>query len=125
MNKVFIIGHLGADPELRQTQSSSFVSLRVATDDGYYDKQKNWVSRVNWHNVIHWGSENSDLSKGDKVLIEGSITYNSYEKDGVTKYVTNINAKKIFKIDKNENRQAKESNTGDWRKDGNVGYPWN
>ena len=53
LNKVMIIGRLGADPELRYTQSGQAVcSLRVATDESYTDKDGNRVERTEWHSVV-------------------------------------------------------------------------
>ena len=98
MNKVILFGNLGADPELRVTPGGTAVlKLRVATTESYKDKQTNaWKERTEWHRVTVWGKRGESLakilSKGSKVLIEGSLRTSSYEKDGEKRYSTEVNA---------------------------------
>lgn len=100
INRVVLFGNLGADPEVRATQSGQLVlKLRVATNEAYYDKEKNLVERTEWHSVTVFGARAEALgkllAKGDSLLVEGSIRYSSYEKEGVTRYRSEIVARDI------------------------------
>lgn len=98
VNKVQLYGTLGKDAETRFTTSNKAVtSFSLATNysikrgDGYEQK-------TDWHNIVAWdGNDNvKDLKKGTTVLIEGRISYDSYEKDGEKKYITKIIADEIL-----------------------------
>jgi single-strand DNA-binding protein len=100
VNKVILIGNLGADPEMRYTASGMAVCrLRVATSRTYTDKQGNRLEETAWHRVDAWGKLaeicSQYLGKGHKVYIEGRIKYGSYEKDGVKHYTTDIVAENM------------------------------
>ena len=78
LNKVILIGNLGADPELRYTQGGSAVlRLRLATSESYVNKAGERQQRTEWHTVILWGKRaealNNILSKGRSICIEGRI----------------------------------------------------
>jgi single stranded DNA-binding protein (ssb) len=96
MNKAIIKGRLGADPETKTFQSgASVVEMRIATDDGYFDKKKNErVERTNWHRVKAWGRLGETmakyLTKGREVLVSGRIEYTKSEGDGGVSYYTDI-----------------------------------
>ena len=99
-NRVVLVGHLGRDPEERKFDSgSSVVEFSMATSDKWKNKQEEWQEETQWHNISCWGYGANHamkyLSKGDPVLIEGSIQYRKYEKDGETKYFTTIKASKV------------------------------
>lgn len=100
MNRVILLGNLGADPELRYTQTGTPVlSLRLATNESYQDRNKETQERTEWHSVVVWGARaeslSKTLSKGTRLLIEGALRTSSYEKDGVKRYKTEIHAKEI------------------------------
>lgn len=100
INRVILLGQLGADPELRMTTGGQAVlSLRLATTESYVDRNKERKERTEWHSVVVWGKRaealGKILSKGDKILVEGSITTSSYEKDGEKRYSTKITASNI------------------------------
>lgn len=102
MNKVFIAGHLGADPELKSTQGGQAVlKLRVATKDSYKDKSGEWKESTEWHMVVMFGKRaeavHKLLAKGSAVTIEGKLQTRSWEaQDGSKRYATEINASDIF-----------------------------
>lgn len=118
LNRVTLFGNLGADPELRTTQSGDGVlRLRLATTERYLDKQKAWQERTEWHNVTVWGKRGEALhrilTKGSTILVEGSLRTSSYEKDGVKKYSTEINAREIILAGgKREGAKSDSSNDG-------------
>lgn len=111
LNKVMIIGHLGADPELRYTQSGSPVAtLRVATDESYTDKDGNRVERTEWHRIVAFqrAAENCNkyLSKGSLVYVEGKLTTRKWQdQNGQERYTTEIRAERVQFLEKRENAQ--------------------
>ena len=94
VNKVFIMGTLGRDPELRYTSGSKAVcSLSVATNDGAKG------ATTNWHKVTVWDKQAENckeyLQKGSEVWVEGYVNYRSYDKNGTKVYVTDIVAREV------------------------------
>src|SRR6056297_2369255 len=99
-NKATIVGRLGHDPEVRYTQEGTPVTnLNIATSEAYKDKNGERQDKTEWHRVAVWGktAENCGqyLGKGRMVLIEGPLQTRSFEKDGDTKYVTEIKAQRV------------------------------
>ena len=111
LNKAMIIGHLGADPELRYTQSGSPVTtLRVATDESYTDKNGNRVEATEWHRVIAFqrAAENCNqyLRKGSLVYVEGRLSTRKWQdQNGQDRYTTEIRAERVQFLEKRENTQ--------------------
>jgi len=108
LNKVMLIGNVGSDPEIRAVGSGSRVAqFNLAT--GYRKKDGNEVTH--WHRIVVWeraGAGGGDpfsvvdrfVKKGTKLYVEGEIEYRSYEdKDGVTKYVTEIRPREVLLLD--------------------------
>lgn len=102
LNRVMLLGSLGADPELRSTNSGeSVLRLRLATNERYQDKQKEWKERTEWHSITVWGKRaealHRILSKGSSLFIEGALRTSSYDdKEGVKRYKTEIVAKEVI-----------------------------
>lgn len=98
LNKVMLIGNLGADPELKVTSGGqAILKLRIATAESYVDKQTNErKERTEWHSVTLWGKRAEGLArilkKGSRIFVEGSLRTSSYDKDGEKRYRTEINA---------------------------------
>jgi single-strand DNA-binding protein len=96
VNKVILIGNLGADPEVRHLEGGAAVaSLRIATSETYTDRNTNEKkTQTEWHSVVLWRGlaeiAEKFLKKGNQVYIEGKLRTRSYEQDGVTKYTTEI-----------------------------------
>lgn len=101
VNKAIIVGNLGADPDVRSTGSGTRVAnLSVATSRQWNDRQGQRQEKTEWHRIVLWDklAEIGEryLKKGDQVYIEGEIEYRQYEdKDGVTKYMTEIRAREM------------------------------
>jgi len=101
MNKVFLCGNLGADPELRYTPNGTAVlNLRLATNDSWVDKEGKKQERVEWHSIVIWGARAEALSKiltkGACIVVDGGLRTSSYEgKDGVKRYKTEVYARDI------------------------------
>ena len=84
VNKVILVGHLGADPDMRYTPSGQGVcELRVATSESWNDKNGQRQERTEWHRVVVWGKRaevcSKYLSKGRQVYIEGRIQTRNYD----------------------------------------------
>ena len=96
LNKVQIIGNLGADPEMRYTQDGlPIAGLRVATSETWTDKQGQRQERTEWHTVSMFGKLASIaqqyLRKGSKVYVEGQLKTEKYtDKQGIERYATKI-----------------------------------
>jgi single-strand DNA-binding protein len=95
VNKVILVGNLGKDPLVRRISNDVPVAtFSVATTEYYKDKEGNRQPKTEWHNIVLWRGlaevAEKYLHKGDRVYIEGKITYRSYEQEGVTKYITEI-----------------------------------
>ena len=102
LNRATLLGNLGADPELRFTQGGQPVlSLRMATQESYLDKNKERKERTDWHNVVIWGKRGEALAKflrkGAMVYVEGSIRTSSYDdREGNKRYKTEIVASDLI-----------------------------
>jgi len=96
LNKAMIIGNLGRDPEIRYTQDGKAItSFSIATTDRWRDKSTGENrEKTEWHRVVAFDRLGEIcgeyLSKGKPVYIEGRLQTRSWEKDGVTRYTTEI-----------------------------------
>jgi len=106
-NTVQLIGRLGMDPEVKTFDSGKKkASFSLATNESYYNNEGEKVEDTQWHNIVVWGKRievvESYLKKGSEVAIEGKLVNRSYEKDGVTKYITEINLNEVLMLGKKE-----------------------
>lgn len=96
VNKVILVGRLGKDPEVRNLESGvSVANFTMATSESYKDKTTGDRKEITeWHNVVLWRGlaevAQRYLHKGDMVYVEGKLRTRSWEKDGVTRYTTEI-----------------------------------
>src|SRR5262252_8175413 len=96
INKVIIVGNLGADPETRYTPSGTAITtIRVATSESWKDKQTGeQQERTEWHRVKFFGRlaeiAGEYLKKGGQVYVEGRLRTEEYEKDGIKRWSTDI-----------------------------------
>jgi len=101
INKVILIGNLGADPEMRYTQSGTAVAtLRLATNRKWKDKDGNLQDETEWHRIIVWAQSaeycGNYLSKGSKIYVEGRLQTRKWQDQGGNdKYTTEIVANVI------------------------------
>jgi single-strand DNA-binding protein len=102
LNRVMLLGNLGADPELRMTSGGqSVLKMRLATSESYLDRNKVRQERTEWHNVVVWGRRaealGKFLTKGSRLFVEGGLRTSSYDdKDGNKRYKTEIVANNII-----------------------------
>ncbi|MBX2964885.1 MAG: single-stranded DNA-binding protein [Cyclobacteriaceae bacterium] len=96
VNKVILIGRLGRDPEVRNLENGVAVAnFTMATSETYKDRTTGEKRETTeWHNIVLWRGlaeiAQKYLHKGDMVYIEGKLRTRSWEKDGVTRYTTEI-----------------------------------
>jgi single-strand DNA-binding protein len=97
VNKVILVGNLGADPEVRHMQNGKPVcNLRIATSESWRDRESGERrERTEWHRVVIFNEglckiAEQYLKKGSKVYLEGQLQTRQYEQDGITKYSTEI-----------------------------------
>lgn len=100
MNKVILAGNLGADGELKVTQSgTSILKLRLATTERWKDRDGNRQEKVEWNSITMFGKGADALhpymDKGKGLVVEGKIQTSTYEKDGEKRYRTEIVANNI------------------------------
>ena len=108
VNKVILIGNIGADPELRYTPSGTAVTnFNMATNENWTDNSGDRQERTEWHRIVAWGRLaeicNQYLRKGSKVYIEGRLQTRSWEgQDGQKRYTTEVVARDMQILDSRE-----------------------
>ena len=101
INKVILVGRLGADPEVRYTQDGTMVTnFRLATDETRKDKNGARVTKTEWHRIVTFGKLaeicGNYLAKGRLVYVEGRIQTRSWEdNEGTKRYTTEIVAQNM------------------------------
>src|SRR3954470_3719186 len=101
VNKVILVGNLGADPELKYTPSNRPVcNLSIATNEVFKDKGGQRQERTEWHRVTVWGEQAENcskyLAKGRSVYIEGRLQTRSWDdKEGKKRYTTEVVADRV------------------------------
>ncbi|HTN44946.1 MAG TPA: single-stranded DNA-binding protein [Flavipsychrobacter sp.] len=107
-NSVQLIGHLGADPEMKTLENNSTMAkLRLATSESYKSASGDWKEETQWHRVTVWEAlaerVGRQLTKGSFVLIQGKLMNKSYtDAQGIKRYVTEIRATSVIPLDKNK-----------------------
>ncbi|MEX2380070.1 MAG: single-stranded DNA-binding protein [Vicingaceae bacterium] len=104
-NKVQLIGHLGANPEIKTTENGKTLArFSIATNERYKNAQGEKVENTQWHLIVAWG-KTADLAekflqKGSQTAIAGKLINRSYEgKDGAKRYVTEVVADELLFLD--------------------------
>jgi len=118
LNKVQLIGNLGADPEVRTTPNGARVAtLSLATSRQWTGKNEEKQEKTEWHRVICWNNKGSQLAdlveryskKGDKLYVEGRIEYRTWEdREKQTRYTTEIVAREIILLSPRSGEPAGE-----------------
>jgi single-strand DNA-binding protein len=117
INQVFLMGNLGSEPELRSLPSGAqLLRFRMATNESYLDKNKERQTRTEWHDVVMWGNRAEPLSrilsKGSRVMVEGTLRTSTYEKDGSRRWHTEITARDLHLL--GPRRESSELSEGSW-----------
>ena len=108
LNKVTLIGNLGADPEVRSTSGGNRVAtFSLATSRSWTGASGEKQEKTEWHRCVVWNAKTSQLAdiverylkKGDKVYVEGRIEYRQWQdKDNQTRYSTEINVRELIML---------------------------
>jgi single-strand DNA-binding protein len=119
VNKVIIVGRLGADPEVKAVgQGSTVTRLNVATSENWMGKDGQKQERTEWHRIVVWGKLaeicGKHLSKGRQVYVEGRLQTRQWEdQQGQKKYTTEIVANTVqFLGSANSERSSENSSSG-------------
>ncbi|HEX5951952.1 MAG TPA: single-stranded DNA-binding protein [Rhodanobacteraceae bacterium] len=130
VNKVILVGNLGADPETRYSASgTAFCSISVATTDSWKDKQTGErQEKTEWHRVKFFGRlaeiAGEYLKKGRQVYIEGSLRTDKYtDKEGVERYTTDIIANEMQMLGGQGEGGGSRGEGGDYRPRPSQGRP--
>ncbi len=111
INRVTLVGNLGRDPELRKLESGvSVATFSIATNENYKDKEGNWQTKTEWHNVVCWrnlaDSVEARFKKGSLTFVEGKLTHRKYQdKDGNDKYITEVVANTVRLLERRDASQ--------------------
>ena len=128
VNKVILVGHLGADPDMRYTPSGQGVcELRLATSESWNDKNGQRQERTEWHRVTVWGDQAENcskyLSKGRTVYVEGRLQTRSWDdKEGKKRYSTDVVADRVVFLSAGggEGGARRSSGGGRWGDEGQA-----
>lgn len=118
VNKVIIIGHLGADPEKKTIGNGQTVTrLNVATSEAWTDKTGQKQERTEWHRISVWGRQAeacaTHLNKGRQVYVEGRLQTRSWEDpNGQKRYATEIIATTVQFLGSGSNKSNNQQIPG-------------
>ena len=126
VNKVILVGNLGADPEVRYTPGGQPVAnFRIATSENWVDKQGQKQERTEWHRIVAWGKLaelcGEYLAKGRQVFVEGKLQTRQWDdRDGNKRYTTELVANQVSSLERRE-RDEDAQFGGDDRPSGSTG----
>lgn len=112
LNKVMIIGRLGADPDIKYTQSGApIASLRIATDESYTDRNGTRQEKTEWHTIVAFQRTaeicQQYLHKGSLVYVEGSLQTRKWQdKNGADRFSTEIRCDRMRMLDSRHEQPA-------------------
>ncbi len=105
LNKVFLIGRLGQDPEVKQTNNGkSVLNISIVTSEFYKDQAGNKQTKAEWHRVVLWENTANIVGrycrKGSQLMVEGSLhTKKWQDKNGNDRYTTEIVGRSVQLLD--------------------------
>ena len=106
LNRVFLIGNLGSDPEMRYTPNGNPVtSFRIATNRSYRGSDGEWKQETEWFSITVWGKQaetiSQQLGKGQRVFVEGRLRTSSWEgQDGQKRQRVEVVANRVFSLER-------------------------
>ena len=108
LNKIMLIGNLGADPEVRSTNNGTRVAtISLATSRQWTTQAGEKQEKTEWHRCVVWNTRSSGLAdvvekylkKGDRVYVEGRIEYRTWQdREGQTRYTTEVNVRDLVML---------------------------
>eukprot|EP01029_Cantina_marsupialis_P028607 TRINITY_DN776756_c0_g1_i1.p1 TRINITY_DN776756_c0_g1~~TRINITY_DN776756_c0_g1_i1.p1 ORF type:complete len:109 (-),score=24.37 TRINITY_DN776756_c0_g1_i1:24-350(-) len=103
LNKVTLIGHVGANPEINEANGKKVANLSLATTETF-KKGEEKVEETEWHRLVVWGKlaeiVEQYIKKGSHIYIEGRLRTRSWEQDEIKRYTTEIIVSEIKFLDK-------------------------
>ena len=114
INKVMLIGNLGKDPEVRHLEGGSAVArFSIATNENYQDRNGEWQTQTEWHNVVAWRAlaerAEKQLKKGSLVYLEGKLTTRKWQdQNGNDRYTTEVVARTLRILERRETNLGQE-----------------
>lgn len=127
VNKVILVGRLGADPEVRQTQSGmSIAKISLATTERKKEDDGNWTEMTEWHRVTAFGrtaeTAGQYLTKGRQIYVEGRLRTSKYtDKNGIEKYSTEVICDRLQFLGSKSDGAGGGGNSGGYSSGGNSG----
>lgn len=106
VNKIFLLGRVGKDVEVKEVGGVKCAAFTIATSERFKDKNGEVKENTEWHNIVAW-RVTADICerfihKGDQVYVEGKIKYRTWESNGEKRYATDIVADKVESLTKRE-----------------------
>ncbi len=100
VNKIILVGHVGRDPEMRETRNGTKVAnFSLATNHRVPDDGDGFREKTDWHRVTVWSRlaqfAEEYIEKGDRVYLEGRLEYDTYDRDGVTIPTAEVHAREV------------------------------
>lgn len=92
------------DPQIKSlNENTSLARVSLATNERYRNELGEWATDTQWHNLVFWGRQavfaEKALTKGSEIAIEGKLINRHYvDKDGITRYVTEVNVKEVLQL---------------------------
>ena len=127
LNRVMLIGRLGADPDLRDTRAGKVLTFRMATADSWTDRQSGQrQERIEWHRVVFWKKTAEQLArilhKGGRAFVEGTLRTREWQdRDGNKRTTTEIHADYIIGLDRKP-RQSDPNEGGSYADDDPIPF---
>jgi len=120
LNRVILAGRVGRQPELTNLPASGreLARFSMVTNEGYYNQNKEWQEKAEWHNIVAWGPLakriDKSVAKGDLVLVEGKIHTRSWkDKSGADRKTTEISADNLTVLEKSSReKEGSPKNVG-------------
>ena len=117
-NKVTLIGNLGRDPEVRHFEGGSMVAkFSLATNENYRDRNGEWQTRTEWHDIVCWGPlaerVEKTIKKGNLVFVEGKLTTRKWQdRDGNDRYTTEVVSNLVKSLERRESGSSSIQDSG-------------
>lgn len=114
VNKVFLLGQVGRDPEVKEIGGAKYATFSLATSESYKDKNGERQTNTEWHTIVCWRNTaevvERYVTKGMQLFVEGQLRTRSWEdSEGKKRYVTEIVAKEVQFVGKKESSEQKQS----------------
>lgn len=113
-NSVQLIGHLGANPEVKKLDSGAVLAtVNIATHESYKNAKGEYVEQTTWHRLVGWDKKaeimEKIMTKGREVVVRGKLINRSYDdKNGIKRYVTEVRVMDFDLLGKNPNKGTAE-----------------